>query len=168
MDAGRRSTDLEGDTRYARWRWRGESLRRSRFILFKRTFVGASSAATGAAAAATVTTKVTTRGEPIVGLLKDIQGSYKEEEKGNKGGREHAGEDRGLTTEGGWGQLGGGGRRPCRCRARRGGQGTAAEGGWGQLGRLSYLPYFFYQPSVFSLIINQPTIILAITFRISE
>jgi len=45
-------------------------LRRSRFILFKLTLVGASSA-TGAAAAetTTATAKATTRGDPIAGLL---------------------------------------------------------------------------------------------------
>jgi len=50
-------------------------LRRSGFILFRLTLVGASSAATGAAAAATTTktAKTTTRGEPIMGLLNDVQ-----------------------------------------------------------------------------------------------
>jgi len=53
----------------------GAVLRRSGFILFRRTLVGASSAATGAAATTTttVTAKTTTRGEPIAGLLENVQ-----------------------------------------------------------------------------------------------
>jgi len=60
-----------GEVEVEEWR---AMLRRSRFILFRRTLVGASSVAMGAAAAATATAtaKVTTRGEPIVGLLKDV------------------------------------------------------------------------------------------------
>ena len=45
-------------------------LRRSRFILFKRTLVEASSATEAAAAVTTTATaKATTRGDPIAGLL---------------------------------------------------------------------------------------------------
>jgi len=67
----------ETEHRYEGWREDGEvkeegetEQRRSRFILFKRTLVGASSA-TGAAAAVTTTAtaKATTRGDLIAGLL---------------------------------------------------------------------------------------------------
>jgi hypothetical protein len=81
-------------------------LRRSRFILFKRTLVGASSA-TGAAAAVTTTAtaKATTRGDLIAGLLEAVQ----------EGGRVGApfptrcGEDAGTEREGAREWLGDGG-----------------------------------------------------------
>jgi len=75
-------------------------LQRSGCILFRRTYVGASSATTGAAAtatgvaaAATATTKATTRGEPIAELLKDVQ-------EGGAPFPARCGEDAGAEREG--------------------------------------------------------------------
>jgi hypothetical protein len=103
----------EGETEHRSGGWRedgeveedeGETeLRRSRFTLFKRTLVGASSAA-GTAAAETTTAKATTKGDPIGTPI------------GCTGGREggapfptRCGEDAGTEREGARERLGGGG-----------------------------------------------------------